>query len=398
MAPLVRPAGPDDLETICSIVAERGDPSDGIDLRLIAEDVGYDGIAVAEVDGTVAATATLLDEELVVGALGSVRLPAGQVELVAADRRFEHRGLVRALMEWCHERSSARGHLVQVMIGIPNFYRQFGYSYGVPMHAWAEVATLPDPVPDVQVRRAELDDIDAMARLQEATQSAFGVRMPHQPSCWRALVRRDASTQWLAQRHGEAVGVARSVDDDGTVWIGEIASSDADATAALVRTAARAASDTPDGGPRGVRASDRAHVPGLSALLGVRERPDWFYVRIPDPVALMEDLRPVLSERLRLALPGAEGDALVSLWRSHLRFAYGPEGVGPMRAGGPFQSPVSAGGSGLPGDALPALLFGCGAEGLEQRYADAHLGRQADLMTALFPPQEADLLTFYLPC
>jgi hypothetical protein len=58
---------------------------------------------------------------------------------------------------------------------------------------------------------------------------------------------------------------------------------------------------------------------------------------------------------------------------------------------------VSAGGSGLPGDALGALLFGCGAAGLEERYPDAHLGAQQALMHALFPPQTADLLTFYLP-
>ncbi|MGH8774310.1 MAG: GNAT family N-acetyltransferase [Jiangellaceae bacterium] len=57
--------------------------------------------------------------------LGGVEIPAGQVELVATDVEYEGRGLVRALMGWAHERSAERGQLVEVMIGIPYFYRLF---------------------------------------------------------------------------------------------------------------------------------------------------------------------------------------------------------------------------------------------------------------------------------
>ena len=41
------------------------------------------------------------------------------------------RGLVRELMDWAHRLSAARGHVVQVMIGIPYFYRLFGYEYAI---------------------------------------------------------------------------------------------------------------------------------------------------------------------------------------------------------------------------------------------------------------------------
>ena len=34
---------------------------------------------------------------------------------------------------------------------------------------------------------------------------------------------------------------------------------------------------------------------------------------------------------------------------------------------------------------------------MEERVPDLHLGRQRELMGVLFPPQQADLLTFYLP-
>jgi len=386
----IRAATDADLPLICALVVDRGEPADGVDLRLIADTAGLGGTAVAEVDGVIAATATLLDEQLCVGA---ITVPAGQIELVATDRAYEHRGLIRALMSWCHERSAARGHLAQVMVGIPNFYRQFGYSYGMPMHAWATVETSRELSTGDTVRTAGIDDIGAMSALQQELQATFDVSMPHQPTCWECLVRRDGSVQWLVERDGAPVGVARLVTDDDAVWLGEIATRDESATHALVHAAAVMGI----GGGRPTYATARRRVPGLQSLLHSPTRPDWYYVRVPRFPDLLEALRPELTSRLREALPDAHGEALLSLWSSHVRFRYGPDGVRPIVAGGPFQAPVSSGGSGLPPDAVPALLFGCGAPGLEDRYADAFLGRQAELMAALFPAQESDLLTYYLP-
>ena len=50
------------------------------------------------------------------------------------------------------------------------------------------------------------------------------------------------------------------------------------------------------------------------------------------------------------------------------------------------------------GKGLRTLLLGpFGAAGLEARHGDVLLGRQRQLMEALFPPVTSDLLTFYLP-
>jgi len=385
---VIRGARPGDLPALRTLLAARGEPADAVDLQLVADTVGLDGTAVADVEGVVAATATLLDEQLRVG---TVTLRCGQVELVATDQRFEHRGLVRALMHWCHERSLAREHVVQVMIGIPNFYRQFGYSYAVPMHAWAQIDdSIPAPA-RCRVRLAGTDDIPAMAALQETVQAGFDVAMPHQSACWSWLVNRDGSEQWVVERASSVVGTARVSTDDGVVMMGELATDDEEATDALTSAALGRRVDAP------AFVVDRPGVPGLASHTSEHQRVDWYYVRVPRPRVLLEALRPELSRRLRANAPELHGDALVSLWRSHLRFDYGPDGVGPVSEGGPLQAPVSAGGSGLPIDALGALLFGCGAAGLDERFPDAHLGAQDALMHALFPPQTADLLTFYLP-
>jgi hypothetical protein len=137
---------------------------------------------------------------------------------------------------------------------------------------------------------------------------------------------------------------------------------------------------------------------GLPELLGPPQRADWYYVRIPDIGNLIAALRPDLERRLqRSDFAGVDRLVELSFWESQLAFPIANGHVGPITMGGPRQIIVSQGGSGLPPDAVAHLVFGCGAAGLEDRFPDAFLGDQADLMQALFPPQRADLLTFYLP-
>ena len=112
----------------------------------------------------VVSTATLLRESVTIS---GVAVPTGQVEMVATDPAYEGRGLVRALMDEAHRRSADRGDLLQVMIGIPFFYRQFGYSYAMPI-------PMPWDVHDRSRRRSRTSpcgrraatDIPAMEALQ----------------------------------------------------------------------------------------------------------------------------------------------------------------------------------------------------------------------------------------
>jgi predicted N-acetyltransferase YhbS len=402
---VLRTATPADLPQAAELLVARGEPADGTDLHLVASTDGLDGIAVVVEGDRVVSTATLLDEVVHVGGPGdlpAVAVPAGQVELVATDRAYEGRGLVRALMRWAHDRSRDRGHLLQVMIGIPNFYRQFGYAYAMPIPPWQRLATAPgvraSSPGDVEVRRATLGDVPAMDALQADAQGGADVRMPHSPSCWRWLVERDGSEQWLAERAGGPVGVARVVpgeDAGDTTLIAELAAADDEAALALVAAAAGSGG----GGP--VELQRRASTPAaLDAVLVPPEEPsEWYYGRIERLGPLLAHLAPVLQARL-LAAGLADGDheVLLSSWRSHVRFTIGRSGFRLLADGGPEQAPVSKGGSGVPPDGLAPLLLGPhGAVGLEERLPDCLLGRQRELMAALFPPVAADLLTFYTP-
>ena len=174
--------------------------TDAEDHRLVVEDpdLGWDTCAVVVDGDRVVSTATLLDETLRVG---SVTLPTGQVDLVATDTAYEGRGLVRALMGWAHERSAARGHVLQVMLGIPYFYRLFGYEYAMDLPRARKVDTT-GLAPGGALRPAEARDVPALAALQARAQAGYDVAMPHPPARWRWLLAQEASTTLVLERAG----------------------------------------------------------------------------------------------------------------------------------------------------------------------------------------------------
>ncbi|MGI8879933.1 MAG: GNAT family N-acetyltransferase [Jatrophihabitans sp.] len=342
---------------------------------------------------------TLLDEELsfaVPSTDEAVRLPTGQVELVATLPEYEGRGLVRALMGWAHQRSAARGHLVQLMVGIPYFYRIFGYSYAIDIAPWREARSVLTTRSDITVRAAEVADLPAVQALQDQTQSRVDLRMPHSPSCWRWLLARDGSTTVVAVRDGIVVGSGRTTPPEGGVGLGEVAAQDHAVAAALVTHAAAL------GGSEPLQLADR---PGTAFGALVDEIADLprpgaqkYYLRIPDLVALLDALRPVLEARLAGAEVDPSAEILLSTFGAHVRMPVRDGRLDHPVGGGTLQSPHAAGGAGVAPDRVPELLFGgLGIRGLIERYPDVYPGPHRELMEALFPPVSSDVMTFYLP-
>ncbi len=407
---VLRTAEPLDLDRIGALLTDRGDEHDAVDHRLVVTDpdLGWESCVVVVDGDEVVATGTLLDEQV---RLGQVVLPAGQVELVAVAQSHEHRGLARAVMTELHARSARRGHVLQLMIGIPYFYRRFGYEYAVDI---APARELVGAVTDVDrgtgdgggtLRDAVEADLAALVALQDAAQSGVDLAVPHPPARLRALLAHTASRTVVLERGGVVVASARVRDDeeDGLL-VAEAAAVDvAAARALLAGLVARAAG-------RELAVVHRAGTvtgEAWDGLLGpADEAAEQYYVRVPDPARLLDALRPVLEERLAadgavLDLGTGPGgrprDALVlSTFGAHLRLPVMDGRLGATETGGPMQAPGAVGGLGVAPDQLGALLLGSrGFAGLRRIrpdvYGDPELGER------LFPPLTSDVLSYYLP-
>ncbi len=398
---LLRTMEPRDVEQVGELLAERGEPEDAIDHRLVVEDpdAGPEACAVVVHGDRVVSTALLLDETVRVGragAAGAVSLPAGQVELVATDREYEGRGLVRALMGWAHERSAERGHLLGVMIGIPYFYRLFGYEYAMAIPSAPTLTRAPDPHGEGRLRPATLADLPAMVRLQDDTQADVDVAVPHSSPRWRWLLAREGSTQMVVERDGEVVATCRSSGADDTVLLADGAALDHDAAADLVAGLHATA------GSGGLMVQQR---PGpvhdvCGPLYGVvTDLAEQYYVRLPDPAAVLDALRPLLWQRHLASGLDREGrDLVISTFGRHYRIPQEAEGFGHVEVGGPMQAPGAAGGIACAPDHLAALLLGpLGMKGLKALRPDVYPGGDAEWYEALFPPLTSDLCMFYLP-
>ncbi|KAI1291570.1 hypothetical protein EDD11_008847 [Mortierella claussenii] len=67
-----------------------------------------------------------------IGYFGNVKFMYGVPEIVATHPNYRSKGLMRRLfLDLVHPASGLRGDVIQVIAGIPHFYRQFGYEYAL---------------------------------------------------------------------------------------------------------------------------------------------------------------------------------------------------------------------------------------------------------------------------
>ncbi len=116
-----------------------------------------------------------------------IEFGVGRPELVCTLPEFRRRGLVRAQMEEVHKWSESRGHLAQVITGIPNYYRQFGYDMALNLSGGrrgfeANVPVLKEgELEPFSIRSAGMDDVDFIFQLYEKYEERFGISCNRTP-------------------------------------------------------------------------------------------------------------------------------------------------------------------------------------------------------------------------
>ena len=353
--------------------------------------------------------------------LDGVAVPGSQIEFVATDPSVRGRGLVRAMFARHHARAAELGEQLQVIGGIPYYYRKLGYGYAIdyPPLVVMEPAALPPLDPSVTVRPARPDDIAALAAL-DAPSDDVGLVIERDAGVWRRWLSRTASSAppdapgmglgddgaWeallLAERSGTVVGWLRLqvYVDEAQVHLLPGPVPDADVGGQLLARAHQAV-DHLAGSVLGraveILTTDRpgsAWARVLAVTGHRRDVPTGIYGRTADELGLLRRLEPVLSRRLAASqLAGDRGEVVVSLYERALRLGWSDGRVSTLEACPADPDPFDNGQVGVAPDWFPALVLGrWGASELAARVDDVQLGRHAAVMDVLFPPRPADLV------
>ncbi len=372
----IGPARDADIDEIVAVVNERIGEEDGLEARLVLEDPSFDrrDWLVARIDGTVAATAALLSGEM---RYVSENLRIGNVEFVATRRDSQGRGAVRALMGALHDRAIKREDAAVFIVGIPFFYRLFGYEYAVPDQSLflVEATTDVGTVGDLRVEDVDLDRVDSYQEVQRMLARGADVAVAHSDQIVRWLVASPNYQLALVMGPSGASGAYRLYDDDGFALLYDVAAADPETLAAILVEVRSKYPAQP------ITLVGREATP-LDAVLGKVGREikttDAYYVKVPDLRRFLDLVRPVFEARLAgSSMAGWTGTLLLSTYATSLSVAIGEGGFGAWTPGPAFQAPVSAGGSGVPPDRVATLLFSPhGALSLERQYPDVLLGRR----------------------
>jgi hypothetical protein len=341
--------------------------------------------------------------------LDGVPVPGSQIEWVTTAEDHRGQGLVRALFRAHHERAAAAGELLQLVAGIPYYYRKLGYGYGID--APPSIAVSPDaaPAPDggrVTVRPAGLHDIEwILATERERPRAGLTVaRTAAQLECWLARTEphRGATWEWLlvAEDGDERVGWSRTAAwaDESVLFALPGLAPDREVADRLLGRAVQHAAHLADhlGRPVQVLAPDQPGTPwsrAVHAVGRVRPEPSGIYARCPDELALLQALEPALSRRLAASgLARDEGELVLSLYERGIRLAWSDGRITAVEAAPADPDPFDAGGVGVAPDWFPALVLGrWGATGLAERTDDTLLGVHAPVLDVLVPALPNDL-------
>lgn len=383
----LRDAVAGDREQILDLLADRMGDEVAAEAVAALDEQGLDHWVVVEHDGDVIGCSTLLVEAW---ELHGTSLGVGMPDFVATRPDHEARGLVRAQIALHHARSDDHGDALQAIIGIPYFYRRFGYAYPL---ATQHGLALKDPAPrapaGTAVRAMTTDDLPTAEAVQARTLAAADLVMRHQPSTWRAMLACDHLELLVAEQDGSVVATARVAVYGDTAHVLDLAGAPDGLDALLAAAAERA--DT-------VRVQRRPDPEIASRLVdGPTRGHAAVFVRVPDLAYLLEHLRPVLDARLAAADVDVPERLVVSRYTDAAELTFSGREVTAVRAAPPVRT-STPGALRVPPDEIASLLLGPhGAATLEERHPDVLLGDARELASVLFPPVVSDLLTWVPP-
>jgi predicted N-acetyltransferase YhbS len=350
---VLRRATPRDIEPLTALLTQVFEEERvGVDVRAIIDGLwpvgSLDHFTLVEDtnSGAIVSSLTLFSKTC---AYDGIPFGVGQPEFVATHPDYRRRGLIRAQMETVHAWSEARGDLMQIIAGIPNYYRQFGYEYALDLDI-GRVGFKPY-VPQLKegeaeshrLRPATPQDAPFIAETHAAAQRRYAVSGVFNEAYWRGQAMRSQSDDpyrlalhVVESQDGEPVGYVlhqpwlRSEHQvlihqyelkPGIPWLPVSLSVLRDLCARGEAYAAKA--NKTFGTFNFFLGPDHPIYEALHDLLPRHLGPYGLYVRIPNLVGFMQHIAPALENRLAASiLVNYTGELKISFYRDGLRLVF----------------------------------------------------------------------------
>lgn len=344
-----------------------------------------------------------------------VPFDAGQVELVGTHPDYRRRGLVRLQMEELHRASAARGHRLQWIAGVPEYYRRFGYEMALETDGAAVVArhdlTGSDAGDALSWREARAEDAARIRALLEHGARRLRLTCDVDADFWRWEL--DHKSPGNQSRRSIHLGTARGGEDvallmttgfvfDGTLVVRAVELAEGACWPELSSSVLERVRDVGDGFATASSPFHRARLELGSAhplyeveahRLRDRRSPYALFVRIADWRAFLLDVAPVLEDRLaRSVHAGRSGPLELSFYDDGLRLVFERGRLAAIEPWTPTTEDL--GHHGFPGLTFLQLLTGYRSLAeLQHAHADclARSPAHATWIDALFPPAPSQL-------
>ena len=365
--------------------------------------------------GKVVSSVCLIDQ---VWSYEGIDFKVGRPELVGTDPAYRNRGLVRRQFEILHQWSEERGQHAQMITGIPNYYRQFGYEMGIQLGGGrfgyeAQVQPLKEGQEEsYRVRRAVEADIPWLARMYALECRYSLVSAVWDEALWRYEIGGKSQANInrmepcvIEDRQGRPVGY---LVHPGCVW-----GTMMPATRFQVDEGVSFAAVLPDvirylwkTGQEYCLAWNRK-LETFGLWLGVehpayqikgnelRARPPYaFYMRMPNLPAFLWRIAPALEERLRgSVLAGHSGELKLSFYRDGVKLVFEAGRLASVERWKP-KIREDEGSAAFPGLTFLQLMFGYRSlEEIRYAYADCwcNSNETAVLLECLFPRKVSNI-------
>lgn len=342
----------------------------------------------------------------------------GRPELVGTDPAYRRRGLVRRMFDVIHDWSRERGEQVQVITGIPNFYRQYGYEMGLNLGGGRsgyepQVPRLKEGEADpYRVRVAEEGDLPWVMQMYARETRYSMISSVMDADLWRYEISgksKDNVNRWvpcvIESADGHPVGY---LVHPGSLWgngigVTRYALAEGESYLAVTPSVVRFLWET--GQVLAVEAERKLELFSFSlgaehlAYRAIGERlprerkPYAYYVRVPDLPAFMRLIAPVLEQRLQESVcAGHSGELKINMYRSGLRLVFEK---GRLVTAEDWQPVVNddEGSLAFPNLTFLQLVFGYrNLEEIRAAYADCSGSWEASVvLAALFPKKASNV-------